>query len=223
MDAVSGATITSRAVIKGANQAMEKIAAVAGFTMESTSTAEHLGENRYAATAQGYGGPVKVYLTVDAEKTIQEISIGNNLFNETSGLGARALEESFQSQFIGKKLPVAAGDIDALSGATITTGAVLEAIGEISDGLDAGLADSPITEEKVEATPEPTKAPERTGTRKRTARAGSAATEAPAETPKSSVRRRKAGSAAATEAPATEAPATETPTEEPAATEAPAD
>ena len=146
IEALSGATITSRAVIKGVNQAMEGIAAEAGFTVESTSTAEHLGEGRYAATAQGFGGPVKVFMTLDENRTITAFSVGDEQFAETEGLGARAKEEAFLSQFIGKTLPVAMGDIDALTGATITTNAVLEAAGIVNDGLDNGLADAPITE-----------------------------------------------------------------------------
>ena len=150
IDALSGATITSRAVIKGVNQAMEEIAAEAGFTVESTSTAEHLGEGKYAATAQGFGGPVKVFLTLDDGRVIQEISIGDNQFAETEYLGERALEPAFQQQFIGKTIPVTIDEIDALSGATVTTNAVLEAISMISDGLDKGLADAPIVEKNKE-------------------------------------------------------------------------
>ncbi len=146
IDALSGATITSRAVIKGVNEAMENIAAEAGFTVESTSTAEHLGEGKYAATAPGFGGPVKVFLDVDESKTITGISIGDNQFNETEYLGERALEPEFQNQFIGRTIPLKIEDIDALSGATVTTNAVLEAINMISDGLDKGLSEAPITE-----------------------------------------------------------------------------
>ena len=153
IDALSGATITSRAVIKGVNQAMETIAAEAGFTVESTSTAEHRGENEYAATAQGFGGPVKVFLTLDENRTIQKISIGDNQFNETEYLGERALEKEFQDQFLGKTIPVALDQIDALSGATITTNAVLEAIEMISDGLDHGLADAPVVTGETETAP----------------------------------------------------------------------
>ena len=224
IDALSGATITSRAVVKGVNQAMEGIAAVAGFTVESTSTAEHLGEGKYAATAQGYGGPVKVYLTLDDSRTIQEIAIGDSQFAETKELGGRAKEPAFQDQFIGKTLPVAIGDIDAISGATITTNAVIEAIGEINDALDKGLADSPITEEKQpEAAPAEEKkessAGTKTGVRKRSG-GSAAATAAPeAESTQSGnvkVRRKTAGTTAtpvpeaeAAEAENTEAPAAE--------------
>ena len=56
------------------------------------------------------------------------IEIGSDAFAETEGFGAKALEEAFVNQFIGKTCPVQAADIDAIAGATITTNAVLEAL-----------------------------------------------------------------------------------------------
>lgn len=41
--------------------------------------------------------------------------------------GAKALDPEFQLQFVDKTLPLADGDVEAISGATITTKAVLEA------------------------------------------------------------------------------------------------
>ena len=105
--------------------------------MESTSTAEHLGGEKYAASAQGFAGPVKVFLTLDGQGTITEIQIGDSEFAETDGLGARAKEEAFSQQFIGKTIPMTMEDIDALSGATITTTAVLDAINQIAALLSA--------------------------------------------------------------------------------------
>ncbi len=158
IEALSGATITSRAVIKGVNQAAENIGAVAGFEVASTSTAEHVGENRYAATVPGYGGPVKVFLTLDENRSITEITIGDSQFNESPGLGALAREAEFQDQFIGKTIPLTMDDIDAISGATITSTAVVDAINMIQAGLDAGLADQPIVEVTEEAPAEQPKA-----------------------------------------------------------------
>ena len=79
-------------------------------------------------SAQGFAGPVVVEVTVDAANTITAIKIGNDQFAETAGFGAKALEEDFQKQFIGKTLPLTAADIDAIAGATITTNAVIEAL-----------------------------------------------------------------------------------------------
>ena len=80
-------------------------------------------------SAQGFAGPVAVEVTV-ADNTITAITIGDDSFAETPGFGAKALEDAFKAQFIGKTLPVSAADIDAIAGATITTNAVIEAINQ---------------------------------------------------------------------------------------------
>jgi len=116
IDAIAGATITTNAVLEAINAAVpaaEEAPAAAGTV--------------YTASAQGFAGPVAVEVTVD-NNTITAIKIGDDKFAETPGFGAKALEDAFQNQFVGKTLPVAAADIDAIAGATITTNAVLEAI-----------------------------------------------------------------------------------------------
>ena len=84
-------------------------------------------ETTWSASYKGFAGPVSVRLTLDG-LTIKAIVVGGNSFCETEGLGAKAQEPEFTSQFIGKTLPVTAADIDGISGATITTTAVLNAI-----------------------------------------------------------------------------------------------
>ena len=63
--------------------------------------------------------------------TIKSIKIGDSQFAETDGLGANALDPLFQLQFVDKTLPLAEGDVEAISGATITTDAVLDALSAI--------------------------------------------------------------------------------------------
>jgi len=115
-DAIAGATITSDAI------------AEAFKTINSSVTQESAAGTVLAGSAQGFAGPVAVEVTVDANNTITAIKIGDDQFAETEGFGANALEDAFQNQFIGKSLPVAVTDIDAIAGATITTNAVIEAI-----------------------------------------------------------------------------------------------
>ena len=62
---------------------------------------------------------------------ITAIKIGDDQFAETAGFGAKAQEEAFTAQFIGKTLPLTAADIDGIAGATITTNAVIEALNSI--------------------------------------------------------------------------------------------
>ena len=80
------------------------------------------------ASVKGFAGPVAVSLELDANGAISAITIGDDSFAETAGFGAKALEDDFKVQFIGKVPPLALADIDAIAGATITSQAVVDAI-----------------------------------------------------------------------------------------------
>ena len=155
IEALSGATVTSRAVVKGTNEAMSAMAETAGFTVESTSTAEDLGGGRYTAVAYGYAGPVRVTVTIDENRSIASMEIGDADFAETEGMGKKALTKEFRQQFIGKTLPLAAGDVDAISGATFTTNAVLDALGQIDGFLTPESTLAPVgSVSEADAVPE---------------------------------------------------------------------
>ncbi len=130
IDAITAATITSSAVVRGVNEAVTAMAEKAGFTVEQAASAvEEKGDGRYATEKQGFGGPVYVELALDSEGKITDIVIGDDRFSETSGFGAKAREEAFYSQYIGKTGQLTLGqDIDAVSGATITSTAVNDAV-----------------------------------------------------------------------------------------------
>lgn len=83
--------------------------------------------------AKGYGGDISVMTGVDADGKVTGVNILSHA--ETAGLGAKATEESFRSQFVDliKGITVSkdqAGEnsIDAITGATITSRAVTEAV-----------------------------------------------------------------------------------------------
>jgi len=82
----------------------------------------------YSAKQDGFAGPVYVEYVKDDAGKIAAITIGNNAFAETDGFGSKALEPGFQSQFIGKSVPLSDGDIDMIAGATITSKAVINAV-----------------------------------------------------------------------------------------------
>lgn len=90
-------------------------------------------------TSEGYGGDIQFTMGVSDDGTLNGISILS--ISETPGLGMKADTDEFKSQFVGKNAEVlrysktgAAADdeIDALSGATITTNAM-------TNGVNAGL------------------------------------------------------------------------------------
>lgn len=131
IDAISGATITSRAVVDGVNEAVSKLNALLGEGGATASPETGAAEGRTAnASVIGYGGPVLVRLTVDNSGVVTALEVGAERFAETEGVGSRVREPAFTDQWIGKKLPLQLGDIDAVSGATVSSQAVVDAVNE---------------------------------------------------------------------------------------------
>ena len=98
----------------------------------------------YCITAEpvGYGGAISLMVGVAPDQTVTKIQIITQ--NETPGLGAKAGEEPFSGQFVGKCAGMTLnGDddnsIDAMSGATITSRAVTGGVNEALNALAAYL------------------------------------------------------------------------------------
>ncbi len=81
-------------------------------------------------TPSGFGGLIDMLVGVDTAGKVTGVSIIS--MSETSGLGANAARESFRSQYVGKsgsvKLRKQGGEIDALTGATVTSTAVTKGV-----------------------------------------------------------------------------------------------
>ena len=92
---------------------------------EETPAASDNGE--ITGTAQGYQSEVKVTVTLNDDGTIATMAVDAS--GETAAIAGPCTEEAFLSQFIGKKGPFA--EVDAVSGATNTSNAVLEAINSL--------------------------------------------------------------------------------------------
>ncbi|MBQ9943336.1 MAG: FMN-binding protein [Clostridia bacterium] len=131
IDAISGATVTSEAVVNAINKAYDKFKAAAPASAPAASAPAQdvpATGNVFSASSKGYGGPVQVTASFDAEGKITSLSIGGDKFAESEGIGDKALNPAFAQQFIGKQAPVTIGDIDAISGATVTSEAVVSAV-----------------------------------------------------------------------------------------------
>ena len=84
----------------------------------------------YITSSKGYGGNVSVITGIDTEGTIIRVKV-TDVSNETPGLGQNAVKEAFTAQFTGKNEEIKVKDnIDALTGATITSKAVASAVNE---------------------------------------------------------------------------------------------
>lgn len=87
-----------------------------------------------ATSPSGYGGNIQVALGITSDGVIKGFDVVSN--SETAGIGSKCTEPEFKNQFAGKNAAVleysktgasADNEIDAISGATITTNAVTEA------------------------------------------------------------------------------------------------
>lgn len=105
----------------------------------------------YVLTAQskGYGGQVPVMVAFDKDGVISAVKFLDN--SETPGLGQKVKSEAFQGQFAGMKNEnFGLSAIDAISGATISSGAAVSAINAAIDLYNKEVGGV----EKIELTPE---------------------------------------------------------------------
>jgi len=94
-------------------------------------------------TTKGYGGAMKLTVGINTEGRVTGVIIGDN--NETPGLGSRAKEPGFIDQFKGvtaaetlsvvKQNKNSDNEIQAISGATITSRAVTEGVQAALDSV----------------------------------------------------------------------------------------
>ena len=100
----------------------------------------------------GYGGAIEFIVGIDSEFKTTGIKIVN--MSETPGLGAKAGEENFSSQFDGKNASnglsvIKSGtpkdnEILAISGATVTSTAIKEGINAAVEAIKGGIRDEKI-------------------------------------------------------------------------------
>ncbi len=87
----------------------------------------------FITSGSGYGGKINMLVGINKDYAIRDVAILSH--TETPGLGSKITEEAFTGQFIGLEtgdvaLSKDGGRIDAITGATISSRAVTEAIQE---------------------------------------------------------------------------------------------
>ena len=109
------------------------------------------------ASAKGFGGQVPVIVGLDADGAIVGVSFPEN--SETAGYGVQWYEEgneaaaALAASLVGKSGEVAIGDVDAISGATISSKAVVEAVNTaLSCYNEVALGQAPAADEGSEGT-----------------------------------------------------------------------
>lgn len=129
VDAVSGSTFTSKSVFAALQAALKEAtgentdadADTGASTDDATDTT--VEGDSYTATAAGFGGDVTVTVVMNGSDIVDVKVVGDN---ETPGIGTNAIDQ----------LPAAivaadSADVDVVSGASITSGAILDAVKDI--------------------------------------------------------------------------------------------
>ncbi|MCQ2441780.1 MAG: flavocytochrome c [Oscillospiraceae bacterium] len=135
IDGVSGATMTSTAV---KNAVASALAQASGEAVEAGPTPE--GDNlfvpgTYEGTAVGFGGEITVTATVD-ENNITDMVIAGD--HETENIG------SFAVEMLGEQMKEAQTcKVDALTGATVTSNAILKAASQALTAAGCDLSRLP--------------------------------------------------------------------------------
>ena len=163
IEAITGATVTSKAVLAASNDVLKCISHVLGKDVEGDVLAFGVKEEKPVQTveltgdvhqgkAAGFGnGEVTARLTLNDDGTIAALVIDAS--TQTPGFGTRCADEEFTAQFIGKSGPFTLNEnVDGLTGATITSTAAVEAI-------NAALTSPVMAAEDLEPVEDPTEAP----------------------------------------------------------------
>ena len=138
VDAVSGASVTSKAIFTAVEDCLNQ--AKGGTDAAATTT---LADGEYKASAKGMGGDVPVTVTVKDGK-IAKVEVGEN--SETDGIGSKAIEQ------LPDAIVKANGTegVDAVSGASVTSKAIFDAVNDCMDQAKkaAGTTDKAAADTK---------------------------------------------------------------------------
>lgn len=128
---------TAPAVLEAAGYAKESIKEALAAVDDSGNI---IGYVMNVTTSEGYGGDITFSMGIRQDGTVNGYEILT--ISETAGLGMKAKEAAFKDQYANKLVErfqytktgaTAENEIDAISGATITTNA-------ITNGVNAGIA-----------------------------------------------------------------------------------
>lgn len=130
VDVVSGATYTSSAVREATAAALAQAGGEAGAARPTPQGDNLFIPGTYVGVSKGFGGDVEVTVTL-SENAIESIAIGGE--HETENIGTFAVE------MLGERiLSAQSPKVDVLTGATVTSNAILRAL---NDALTQAGAD----------------------------------------------------------------------------------
>ena len=133
IDTVTGATVSSKAIIEAVNTI--KVA---------TPAAKEVSGTEYAVTGLGLTGKIDITVTVAEDGTIAQVAVNGTDSAMDKSFVAKC-DENFLAQFVGKTIPVSG--IDTVSGATISSKAIIEAVNTVEVAAPAAVTEYAVTGE----------------------------------------------------------------------------
>src|SRR5690625_2710836 len=128
VDTVSGATVTSNAIMSAVEDVVYDGGATGG---DSEASGDAVVE-----TVEGHNGPLTVEVTMDGD-TITDVTVTEH--SETEGVADPALEEVPATIVESNST-----DVDTVSGATVTSNAIIEAVNAVLNGSNDEAASEPV-------------------------------------------------------------------------------
>lgn len=111
---------------------------IRGYDFENVSEIYSVDDNEGLAITchgEGYGGTITIIVGFNPDSSIKNLAVVD--LSETAGLGMKSTEPSFLNSFIGfSGAQLKISDIDAISGATITSQAVVDAVNDAISALN---------------------------------------------------------------------------------------
>ena len=141
IDAVTGATFTSDAVKTAVGDALAQAGGEAVDSGPKAAEGDLFIPGTYTETAKGFGGDVTVTVTV-SEKAIEDIQIEGD--HETENIGTFAVD-MLDDRIMEAQSP----NVDALTGATVTSNAILGALKKALRAAGADMNAFPAKEEEA--------------------------------------------------------------------------
>ncbi len=147
----------AKAAAKKAEESRMLVLPEAGYFEEAADGSHYIGWNTeggsvmgyvFESSAKGYGGDINVMTGINTEGKITGVTILSH--GETPGLGANAEKEEFRAQFLQDVPPYglelvkyqtpSAGQVEAITGASITSGAVTNAVNQAIESYQNAYA-----------------------------------------------------------------------------------
>ena len=148
IDAVTGATTSSNAIVAAVNEAAASAAPAAEAPKEEEKEApaeEAPAAEGVTVSAKGLTGSFPVTVALNDDGTVKAVSLGESDSENDKAFLAMVNNEAFLGQFAGKAAPVEG--IDAVTGATTSSNAIVAAVNEAAASA-APVAEAPKEEEK---------------------------------------------------------------------------